>query len=442
MTRYICKPIRPTCQHMITSILSVLPTQYKSLPAPTNSTNIHHIRTRLYSLPLNMLHDLYESTLFLHFADAASPEHRLHSIILDISSNRLFIAVSVCDNTETKNRPFLKIKFANKVIDALNFSNILNQKSVQSNIPPYFQNKESPCISYSYTRSVASKIFNYKRSLQQIDFNSLSQNPLPCTCPGSEFLYAPCGHVVTGDLSIVQNDKLRDLLRKGPKFREPVSFSWHQNFDIIMDACETYARQWAKKEDVELDTLSEWIKSIGEVVKRRIRRLKHSVNTRSESIFRDPDVVRELSRLHENFVIVPADKASNNYTFVCKRHYVDILIEELGLHSLPGNPTYNLTDFSASEVLETTNRFSPPSEYSQIVTSSICLIFIGFRRCTKVHININSLRVHRGVRPSLYPFYSQNCLHILSKVFRSTARQPTQEVGSIRCGSSRIQKNY
>ena len=74
-----------------------------------------------------------------------------------------FKAVSVCDNTETKNRPFLKIKFANKGIDALNFSNILNQKSVQSNIPPYFQNKESPCISYSYTRSVAYKIFNLQK---------------------------------------------------------------------------------------------------------------------------------------------------------------------------------------------------------------------------------------------------------------------------------------
>ena len=71
-----------------------------------------------------------------------------------------------------------------------------------------------------------------------------------------------------------------------------------------------------------------------------------------ESIFSDPDVVRELSRLHENFVIVPADKASNNYTFVCKRHYVSILSEELGLNSLPGNPTYNLTDLSASEVLD------------------------------------------------------------------------------------------
>ena len=137
-----------------------------------------------------------------------------------------------------------------------------------------------------------------------------------------------------------------------PKYREPVSFSWHQNFDSIMDACEAYARRWTKKEDVELDTLSERIKSIGDVLKRRIRRLKHSINSRHESIFSDPGVITERSRLHENFVIVPADKASNNYTFVCKRYYVDILIEGLGLHLLLGNPTYNLTDFSASEVLD------------------------------------------------------------------------------------------
>ena len=76
---------------------------------------------------------------------------------------------------------------------------------------------------------------------------------------------------MTGDLHIVRNEKLRDLLRKGPKFRERVSFLWQQNFDIIMDACEMYARQWAKKEDVELDTLCEWIKSIGDVVKRGIQ---------------------------------------------------------------------------------------------------------------------------------------------------------------------------
>ena len=38
---------------------------------------------------------------------------------------------------------------------------------------------------------------------------------------------------------------------------------------MIMDAREAYARHWAKKEDVKLETLAEWIKSIGDVVKRR-----------------------------------------------------------------------------------------------------------------------------------------------------------------------------
>ena len=216
------------------------------------------------------------------------------------------------------------------------------------------------------------------------------------------------------------------------------SYSWHQNFDIIMDACEEYARRWAKKEDVEVDTLSEWIKSIADVLKRRIRRLKHSVNTRHESIFSDPDVVRELSRLHENFVIVPADKASNNYTFVCKRHYVSILSEELGLNSLPGNPTYNLTDLSASEVLD--NHKSVLTSFG-IETSDDELDLPYIYWIPKMHKTPYKHRFIAGSsKCSTKPI--SICLHILSKVFRSTAKQPTPGVGSIRCGSSRIQRSY
>ncbi|KAK3094748.1 hypothetical protein FSP39_005718 [Pinctada imbricata] len=103
-----------------------------------------------------------------------------------------------------------------------------------------------------------------------------------------------------------------------------------------------------QKEDVELDTLSEWMKSIGELLKRRIGRLRHSVNNRHESIFHDPVVAKELSDLHEKYIIVPAD----NFTFVCKAYYLECLREELGLHSAPGNPTYTLTNLSVSELLD------------------------------------------------------------------------------------------
>ena len=174
---------------------------------------------------------------------------------------------------------------------------------------------------------------------------------------------------------------------------------------------------------------SEWVKSIADVLKRRIRRLKRFVNTRHESIFCDHEVVRELCRLHENFVIVHADKASNNYTFVCKSYYASILIEELGLNSLPGNPAYNLTDFSASEVLD---------NHKSVLTSfgtdpnddELDLPYIYW--IPKMHKNPYKHRFIAGsskcsTKP-LSILLTKLLTHI-SNVFRSTAKQPTLEVG-------------
>ena len=147
-----------------------------------------------------------------------------------------------------------------------------------------------------------------------------------------------------------------------------------------------------------------------------------------------------------NGSLVPAKhQITTLYTFVCKRHYVDILIEdlELGLHSLPRNPTYNLTDCSASEVLDNNKSvltsFGIHANSEELDLPNICWI-------PKMHKNPYKDRFIAGsskcsTKP-LSILLTKNCLHILSKVFRSTARQPTQKVGSIRCGSSKIQKNY
>ena len=149
--------------------------------------------------------------------------------------------------------------------------------------------------------------------------------------------------------------KCRDILSKGPKYREPRSFTWKQNSKLILNSVEEYARCWAKKEDVEVDTLSEWVKSV--------------MSRRHESVFDDPDVAAELTEIHEKFVVVPADKASNNIVFVCKTHNINRLIEELGMSTMTGNPTYNLTAMSKEEILQNhrsvmlTFGISLPEEY-------------------------------------------------------------------------------
>ena len=71
---------------------------------------------------------------------------------------------------------------------------------------------------------------------------------------------------------------------------------------------------------------------------------------RHESVFDDPDVAAELAEIHEKFVVAPADKASSNIAFVCKTHYINSFIEELG--TMTGNPTYNLTAMSKEEILQ------------------------------------------------------------------------------------------
>ena len=42
-------------------------------------------------------------------------------------------------------------------------------------------------------------------------------------------------------------------------------------------------------------------------------------------------MINELDRLHEEYVLVPADKACNNIVFVCKAHYYNCILNELVL---------------------------------------------------------------------------------------------------------------
>jgi hypothetical protein len=72
------------------------------------------------------------------------------------------------------------------------------------------------------------------------------------------------------------------------------------------------------------------------------------MSTRSISIFKDPNVAKHLSLLHDKYAIVSADKAPNNIVFVCKSHY----IKELGIDNSLDNPTYTPTTPTKEKILD------------------------------------------------------------------------------------------
>ena len=111
-----------------------------------------------------------------------------------------------------------------------------------------------------------------------------------------------------------------------------------------MDSVEDYAGQWSKREKENLYTLSEWVKSVRSLIKIRMKNLSGSTSN-----FKDPNVAKYLSLLHDKYVIISADKAPSNIVFVCKSHYIDCLIKELGIDNSLGNPTYTPTTLTKEE---------------------------------------------------------------------------------------------
>ena len=94
---------------------------------------LRHIRTILVSLPVNYLKDLRYFGLDKGGVDLFSPKYRLSSIICEVASFRLVKPVR-SEPPHDDNRKFLHIPFANKGIDAINNSNILNRKEVVKEI--------------------------------------------------------------------------------------------------------------------------------------------------------------------------------------------------------------------------------------------------------------------------------------------------------------------
>ena len=76
------------------------------------------------------------------------------------------------------------------------------------------------------------------------------------------------------------------------------------------------------------------------------------MSNRSTSISKDPNVAKHLSLLHDKYVIVSTDKAPNNIVFLCKSHYIDCLIKELGIEISLGNHTYTPTTPTKEEILD------------------------------------------------------------------------------------------
>ena len=94
-----------------------------------------------------------------------------------------------------------------------------------------------------------------------------------------------------------------------------------------------------------------WKQKVLHQVDQRVKIMKgKKVPSETKPILEDEDALAALSDLHSKFVVVPIDKASNNVAIICKRFYIQKLLNEVGV---PGDmsPTYKMSDRNPEDVI-------------------------------------------------------------------------------------------
>ena len=114
------------------------------------------------------------------------------------------------------------------------------------------------------------------------------------------------GHVLTGDLSIVENNNLRKLLTKGPKHREPKSINFDKARQCIVSGLQICVDKWCLGKGLPPHILSDWRNTVLKLVDSKISNLKntHKFHNTKE-VLKGEEVKLCLANLHSNFVVTP-----------------------------------------------------------------------------------------------------------------------------------------
>ena len=114
---------------------------------------------------------------------------------------------------------------------------------------------------------------------------------------------------------------------KGPKYREQNNINWRKNEELCFKAITEYRVNWARREHVEIRVLADWEHEVRIRVKQRILyfRKKHQ----KQQVLKD-NKHRKYDFL-EQYVLVPADKATNNIIVVCRKYYLEKTLSELNI---------------------------------------------------------------------------------------------------------------
>ena len=114
-----------------------------------------------------------------------------------------------------------KVNFSHKILEEINIQSLYNLKEVRQLLPTQLKTRRPFRKVFTYGRTIGSKILNYNKCLKEAGELTYDQMmSMTCDCESSDFVNSHHGHIITGDLNIVRDERLRKVCSYGTKFRE------------------------------------------------------------------------------------------------------------------------------------------------------------------------------------------------------------------------------
>ena len=277
--------------------------------------------------------------------------HQWYDFVCDVIDCKLYRPPII--KKDKKSPKFVcVVDFINKGMDSIGLSKIINKHDVFEKLPDKIKSQESKiCVTYKLRNPIRNKIFNYKETIASISVHD-PPSLTTCSCDESEFKDPDHGHVVTGDLRIVEDVKLRKLLSKGPNYREPRTINYNKCKSEIFKSLDHFITVLIERYKLDIQDLNDWRTAIITALDDKINHLKSFVKPKAvKPVLKNDVSLSCLEKLQQQFVLVPIDKASNNIAFICKYFYIRRILDEVGVTSLPSN-TYKKCDKDIQSIIE------------------------------------------------------------------------------------------
>lgn len=288
---------------------------------------IKKIKTTIFSLKNSVL------KAFNRFLQSYTFQHSLiKDIVLDLMKFKLKVENLdlIC---KVNKKLYLIFHYSHKVLDRFHLNKMLNNSFVTGKLPVHKSLVPTFISSFKYDLSIGRRIFNYNRIHDLTDMHNIK-----CHCAlYPNYIDSAHGHVITSDTSLLQDDYLDNLLKKGTKFRPIPRYSRKTVLNKFILDLDRAIHRMSQIFELPYFTFYGWRHAV-------LNSFQHMLPKYSSQ--KTDNHFLNISTLKDQFLITYVDKSPSTFVFICKKYYIQLIQEHLENES-----NYKVTRFSTEQLI-------------------------------------------------------------------------------------------